>query len=124
MKAPLRPCATPHCPTLVRKGHCPAHAKERSTQHRHSLHPGYNTAAWQRLRDEVKAAHPYCARCPNLTEVADHIVPAWAAPHRFYDRTNLQGLCQSCNRTKATEDAQRYTRQPLPTRASLPAVFA
>lgn len=53
---------------------------------------------WTRLAKSVIRAHPVCVRCHSRpSKHADHIVPVRVAPHRRYDRSNLQALCKLCH---------------------------
>lgn len=54
-----------------------------------------------------------CASCQHTAAcVVDHIIPAriYAAKdvELFYDRPNLQGLCESCHDQKTIEDTKKY----------------
>lgn len=68
----------------------------------------YKTRRWQRLRLVILQRAPVCAACERAAAtVVDHITPVRWDPARFYDATNLQGLCRSCHdRKSATTDKQ------------------
>lgn len=53
-------------------------------------------------------SHPLCAECRRKgiirqAEVVDHIVP-WPICGDFFDTSNLQSLCEDCNREKGYRD--------------------
>lgn len=57
-----------------------------------------------------RASHPLCARCASKgiikpAEVTDHITP-WpvCGEEMFFNESNLQALCSSCNHEKGQED--------------------
>lgn len=98
----LRPCATPRCPVLVPKGHCPQHARENERRRYNSeTRKWYSTDAWRVLRLIVLGDNPLCVDCrlAPSTEV-DHITPHRGNYALFWDRTNLQGLCHPCHGRK------------------------
>ena len=70
----------------------------------------YHTNSWTRLSRAFRAEHPLCAQCLKegkyvAAEVVDHITP-WPICGRegFYDRRNLQSLCQYHNIVKGNND--------------------
>ena len=76
-------------------------------QRERSANP-YHTYRWTRLSRAFRAEHPLCAECQRqgvvkAADVVDHIVP-WPVCQDFYDRSNLQSLCEDCNRTKGNRD--------------------
>ena len=84
--------------------------RERSTDPIRKL---YNTVRWFWVRKNVLARDRICVRCRQwAAEEADHAIPArkYVRLHggdmnRFYDESNLQGLCKPCHSSKtATED--------------------
>jgi hypothetical protein len=53
---------------------------------------------WTRLSVSFLKANPVCVRCKmRPSRHADHVVPVRVAPHRRYDRRNLQALCHECH---------------------------
>ncbi|MGO4621257.1 HNH endonuclease [Ensifer sp. 2YAB10] len=52
---------------------------------------------WTKLSRSFLRANRHCVRCGEPSAHADHIVPVKVAPHRRYDRSNLQALCQPCH---------------------------
>ncbi len=79
----------------------------------------YVSERWKRnVQPKALKKYPFCARCPALAELIDHIVPAGEAIRQaqesglyplspyagFYFMSNLQGLCRSCHFTKTNED--------------------
>jgi 5-methylcytosine-specific restriction enzyme A len=107
MNRVLRPCATPRCPVLVEKGHCPAHGGTGLRRHGTAAQRGYG-ADWQRVRAAYAAAHPWCewhlfrgARVAMA--VVDHRVPLRQGGARLAP-SNLQALCRSCHAVKTLQD--------------------
>ena len=71
----------------------------------------YHLWRWAKASKRFLMSHPICARCGMLAQVTDHIVPPWSenAPD-FFDESNWQPLCSSCNSAKANEDKSKYRR--------------
>lgn len=73
----------------------------------------YHTYYWTRLSKAWRQDHPLCAQCLKEgkiqpAEVVDHITPyPICGDAGFYDRDNLQSLCQQCNITKGNQDKKR-----------------
>lgn len=68
----------------------------------------YHSSRWTKLAREWKVAHPLCEECRRkgvikAAAVVDHIVP-WPICEDFFDRSNLQSLCEECNREKGYRD--------------------
>lgn len=73
--------------------------------------PLYHTVRWTKLSRRWRASHPLCARCASkgiikAADCVDHIVP-WPICRDFFDQSNLQSLCNDCNREKGFEDRPR-----------------
>ena len=115
---PQKPCNAQGCNVLTRNPrYCEAHAdvvkqfevKQREKQRESSSQRGYSYK-WQRARKSYLAKHPLCAECERkgLVVVAtdlDHITPHKGDKDAFWQRSNWQGLCHSCNSRKtAAED--------------------
>ena len=69
----------------------------------------YHTARWTRLSAAFRAEHPLCAICLSQgkyvpSTCVDHIVPWPVCEDRFFDRSNLQALCDRCNNEKGQRD--------------------
>ena len=70
----------------------------------------YHTYYWTRLSKAWRQDHPLCALClkeGRITpaEVVDHITPyPICGDSGFYDRDNLQSLCQRHNIEKGNQD--------------------
>jgi len=116
MLAPLRACAVPSCPALVRTGRCPTHARQYERQRPNAdIRAWYHTSRWRRLRAIVLREQPLCVQCQAehhvraATEV-DHITPHHGDVVLFWSRSNLQGLCSTCHARK-TRSGQ-WTHQP------------
>jgi 5-methylcytosine-specific restriction protein A len=69
----------------------------------------YNSKRWQDMRAIHLAQEPWCRECLKLnvyefaTEV-DHITPHKGDPVLFFDRKNLQSLCNSHHSSKTAEE--------------------
>jgi 5-methylcytosine-specific restriction enzyme A len=119
---PLRPCAQPGCPALVRMGRCEKHARLREQERGSSTERGYD-GAWRAYSERFRAEFPLCGdRPPEAREtqdsvcrqagrveaaaLVDHIVPiAGPGDARFYDRSNHQSLCQDCHNLKRQRES-------------------
>lgn len=75
----------------------------------------YHSVAWRQLRWEVLTRDRFtCRRCNTLFVdtsrlVADHIVPHRGDEKLFWDKSNLQTLCDTChNRAKQAEERAAF----------------
>lgn len=64
----------------------------------------YKTPRWRKLRQIILSENPYCVICKTkgitkLANTVDHIKAA-SKGGDFWDRSNLQSLCKSCNLSK------------------------
>jgi 5-methylcytosine-specific restriction endonuclease McrA len=62
----------------------------------------YRTAAWQRLRLRVLVRDGYSCqvrgpRCRGHANTVHHVLPSSTHPELFWDPSNLQAACHSCN---------------------------
>jgi len=58
----------------------------------------YKTKAWRMMREWQLTNEPFCRMCKNAgrrttANIADHIVPHRGDTKLFWDRSNLQSLC-------------------------------
>lgn len=114
---PLRPCAEPHCPALVRgRARCEAHEKGAQAfdrARRGSSHARGYDARWRTRRNAHLAKSPVCVMClPHVepaTEV-DHIVPAKGNQALFDDDHNLQSLCKAHHSQKTAREDGGFGR--------------
>jgi len=72
----------------------------------------YHTSRWTKLSRAFRATHPLCESCKakgiiRPATCVDHIEPWPICADRFYDRTNLQALCEDCNREKGQHDKKK-----------------
>lgn len=72
----------------------------------------YNTWRWIKLSKAFRAEHPLCAECQRKgiikpSTCVDHIDPWPICADYFYDRRNLQALCNECNHLKGQQDKKR-----------------
>lgn len=68
----------------------------------------YHTSRWTKLSRAFRDEHPLCAECLRQGRVraatcVDHIKP-WPLCKDFFDRSNLQALCDDCNHLKGQRD--------------------
>ena len=70
----------------------------------------YHTWRWIKLSRAIRAEHPLCAECQRrgilrAATCVDHITP-WpiCGEQGFFDRSNLQALCDDCNNQKGLRD--------------------
>lgn len=80
---------------------------------RRASHKWYYTARWKRLRwDVLVEANFTCQRCGRIEAdtsrlIADHIRPHRGDPELFWDRENLQCLCDTCHSGDKQREEQR-----------------
>jgi 5-methylcytosine-specific restriction protein A len=125
-QAALRPCATPRCPKLVVRGHCPDHARQRDQRRGTATQRGYDKVHWGPARDAFLREYPLCGMRPHnqppvmsqcheqgrvtpATQV-DHVVPHKGDPAKFWDRANLQSLCSKCHSAKTAREDGGFGR--------------
>ena len=89
----------------------PAEPRETQNERARSAAP-YHTSRWTKLSRAFRAEHPLCAECYRKGVIrpatcVDHIEPWPICADRFYDRTNLQSLCEDCNNRKGQRDKKR-----------------
>jgi 5-methylcytosine-specific restriction enzyme A len=118
--APLRSCAEPGCPTLVRAGRCVVHQQAHARQQwqdRPSYHALYNTRRWKRASRDFLIRYPFCGDRPNglpavmsrcreqgiqrTADQTDHIEPHHGDLVLFWSETNWQALCRYCGASKS-----------------------
>lgn len=78
-----------------------------SYQRERSADP-YHSYRWTRLSRAFRSEHPLCAMCQKEgritpAAVVDHIIP-YPVCDDFFDRNNLQSLCEKCNHDKGQRD--------------------
>lgn len=107
--APLHPCpCSPTCQELLPKGvsRCrPGAVRQERQRYNRETRKWYYTARWAALRTEVLSANPLCDECQGADHMTvatdvDHIVPHRGDPVKFWDKTNLQGLCHTHHSAK------------------------
>jgi len=115
---PLKPCAAPTCPALIRgKRHCDKHEhlaeqpkREHDRRRGSSTTRGYGYK-WQQARARFLQANPLCVRCESEGRVkaatdVDHIIPHRGDQELFWDESNYQSLCHAHHSAKtASEDS-------------------
>lgn len=114
---PLRPCARPGCPRLVRPPdrYCREHvawAKQRAAaaQRHYDEHERdprivefYHSPAWQALRLRAMERDAYlCQRCLRerritRADTVHHIVPVEQDWSRRLDLSNVESVCRDCH---------------------------
>jgi 5-methylcytosine-specific restriction endonuclease McrA len=98
--APPRPCRRCRRATTEARGFCAA-CKPLAEKGRLTLEPGrawYQTPVWRALRAEVLLQWPLCVLClrekrVTPSKVADHVRAHMGRRERFFDLTNLIGIC-------------------------------
>lgn len=110
---PLKPCAAPGCPELVRgRGRCPMHegvARDAERVRSAEKSKLYNST-WRRLAKAFLARNPFCRACSRegvleMAAAVDHVTPHKGDQALFWDEANWQPLCASCHSRKtASED--------------------
>lgn len=86
-------------------------ARERNTTKYYRRPSGapYNTNRWHKLAKAFIEDHPLCEECKRkgiirAAECVDHIDPWPICKDYFFDRRNLQALCNNCNNLKGQRD--------------------
>jgi 5-methylcytosine-specific restriction enzyme A len=75
----------------------------------------YDDPRWSKLRKWQLAAHPLCILCKQVGIVTEATVVDHRIPHRgnlelFWDRDNLQSVCEIChNASKAQQERYGYS---------------
>ena len=74
----------------------------------------YNTSRWHKLAKAFIEDHPLCEECKRkgilrAAECVDHIDPWPICEDYFFDRRNLQALCNKCNIEKGNRDKARIS---------------
>jgi 5-methylcytosine-specific restriction enzyme A len=114
--APLRACPIPGCPELTASDRCTAHAEQRAheldTARLSSTERGYGHR-WREYSKARLKTHPLCVdpdkRHPGklvLATVTDHIQAHKGDMKLFWDKTNHESLCGSCNSFKAVREGR------------------
>lgn len=100
-------CAEQGCRTLVASGRCAEHQRRRDARQYYPapIAAWYSSAAWRRLRAEVRREQPFCRPCrlagrKSLSTQVDHVVKHHGDRALFFDKANLQGICASCHLRK------------------------
>jgi len=58
------------------------------------------TQRWKELRRQVLREEPRCRLCGRRAEEVDHVLSVETNPELAFARSNLQGVCRRCNRSK------------------------
>ena len=97
--SPKRYCSVQTCGqyAVTNTQKCETHTYRRKQASAHVR--GYGSK-WRAMRRAFLRESPYCARCPELAEHVDHIIPKSQGGEDSID--NLQGLCSSCHGKKTT----------------------
>lgn len=99
----VRVCATPGCPVLVQKGHCPTHTSQLrkvadSRRPNTDIRRLYKTARWEAYRRQKRSENPLCVDCHaqginRPWDDLDHQIPHRGDLELFWDYDNLVGRC-------------------------------
>ena len=121
MTRPKRTCAEPGCPTLVSKGHCLRHNRNRELREGRAPRQAEQREImrmydkrWRKLRKIILARDPICKICDEAPSTqVDHIVPRRPDQHAAdVTEEELQGLCKPCHSSKTrAENAPRSKRR-------------
>lgn len=110
MDKPLRACAFPGCPELIRhKGYC----------RRHNDRPGHAEhydKDWENASAAFRQVNPACAICGRPTQETHHDSPVRTNARRRLDPANWIPLCVSCHvtitaRTRGTPVSRKRRRR-------------
>ena len=103
VRMPLRLCAYPRCPALVKSGCCADHGgtqgpRQRFDSWRGSAHSRGYDRHWQAFREGYLRRHPMCVDCSQefATEV-HHKAKLRSNPERKTEEANLMALCKRCH---------------------------
>jgi 5-methylcytosine-specific restriction protein A len=101
MLRPLKYCSTIGCSVKVERGKCAAHAAAAERQRPNAdIRAWYHTPEWQSLKAQVRAEEPCCRQCwaegiATAGTQTDHIQPHRGNRALFFNRGNLQNLCET-----------------------------
>lgn len=135
--APLKLCAAPGCPALVKSGRCAIHAKQSNTQRFRayddrrgsSTARGYDSS-WYKFLDsyrrgvdipdedpqwaeKITARNVCVCGCGERSALEfDHIIPLEHGGARL-DPANIQPMCRRSHASKTAADKQKYARGQL-----------
>lgn len=119
-KASRRPCCKPGCAGFAGVGgYCDQHqeARRQGDRHRGSANDRGYGHKWRVARLEFLADNPLCVLCREVNRISGAAVVDHKTPHKgnmrlFWDRSNWQGLCQTChNRKTAAGDMGSWSPQ-------------
>lgn len=76
----------------------------------------YRGTRWRALRLVILARDPYCKRCERHgravgSDTVNHIEKARDNPDRFYDETNLEGVCAPCHSGEIQAEERRNSER-------------
>lgn len=97
-KALSRRCVVPACRNLATGARCRIHPYTWSNA-------GSYGKDHQAMRKRVLKEEPTCRLCPNPATEADHIIPKFEGGTN--DRSNYEGLCHPCHRSKTAQESGR-----------------
>lgn len=107
-----KPCKKCKMPTSSKNGYCESCGKSKSfayDQRRGSSSSRGYDRRWEKARLIFIAANPLCGRCAaagrvERTTVVDHIIPHKGDQELFWDKSNWQGLCETCHNRKTINE--------------------
>jgi len=113
----MRPCATPGCTALVKRGKCERCKKKSRKAPTGQRAPWYerarrwyNSARWRYdWQPRLLREQPLCVLCKSQgkitpSEVADHKQPHRGVYELFWNWENLQGACIPCHNAKSRSE--------------------
>lgn len=79
----------------------------------HAFDKRYKSQRWRALRLDVLQSSPLCCSCQDsgsvkAARVVDHIIPVRQGGS-FWDKSNLQPLCDSCHNSKSGKESHGIT---------------
>lgn len=104
----LKPCSTPGCPGLTRRGGkcgatcCAGRCRAQSGTQESAGRRGYDSA-WRKVRDPYIAAHPVCVDCGAASTIADHLDGLGPLGPRGSDWSNLEAVCKRCHNRRSLQ---------------------
>lgn len=106
MSRETRVCATPGCPILTTRTHCPEHERAHTRKHNLRANQRYGTPEYKRNRQAALERDGHrCRVCRTTVNVqAHHVVPIEIAeasgwtPQQIHALENLVSLCDRHNK--------------------------
>lgn len=120
--SPLKPCAYPGCPNLVRSGYCDVHRQQPAAYVRDPERQHLYDRAWQRRRRIQLADHPWCEDClakgiyTSATDV--HHEQRHEGDRDVFMRSPLKSLCHACHSARTLQEVKGEGAEKVFTRGA------